>query len=79
MFGKSLDLDRGIFSKIPKDEMYAKGSLSTHMAELIKTQSDMIERHKQIIQKGDIDHTSESASTKYTVFDTGSYVLLDPV
>ena len=37
----------------------------------------MIERHKQI-QKGDINHTSESASTKYTVFDTGSYVLLEP-
>ena len=46
MFGKSLDLDRGIFSEIPEDEMYAKGSLSTHMAELLKTQSNMIERHK---------------------------------
>ena len=61
MFGKSLDLDSGIFSKIPEDEMYAKGSLSTHMAELLKTQSDMIVRHKQIIQKGDINHTSESS------------------
>ena len=38
----------------------------------------MIERHKQIIQKCDINHTSEPASAKYTVFDRGSYVLLEP-
>ena len=67
-FGKSFDLDRGIFSEIPEDEMYAK------RAELLKTQSDIIERHKQVIQKGDINHTLETASAKYTVFDTGSYV-----
>ena len=65
MFGKSLDLDRGIFSEILEDEMYAKGSLSTHMAELLKPQWDMIERHKQIIQKGDINHTSGTESAKY--------------
>ena len=78
MFGKALDLDRGIFSDIPEDEMYAKGSLSTHMAELLKTQSGMIERHKQITQKGDITHTSDTESAKYTVFNTDSYVLLEP-
>ena len=78
MFGKSLDLDRGVFLEIPEDEMYAKGSLSTHMTELLKTQSDMIECHKQIIQKVDINHTLKTASAKYTVFDTGSNVLFEP-
>ena len=37
MFGKALDLDRGIFSALPEDQMYATGSLSTHMANLLKT------------------------------------------
>ena len=58
--------------------MYAKGSLSTHMTELLKTQSDMIERHKQIIKKVDINHTLKTASAKYTVFDTGSNVFFEP-
>ena len=43
IFGKALDLDRDIFSALPEDQMYTQGSLSTHMAKLLKTQSDMIE------------------------------------
>ena len=58
--------------------MYAKGSLSTHMANLLKIQKEMMERHKQIIQKGDKTHSSDTESTKYTVFDIGSYVFLEP-
>ena len=51
MFGKALDLDRGILSALPEDQMNAKGSLSSHMVNLSKTQSEMIERCRQIIQR----------------------------
>ena len=37
MFDKALDLEWGIFSALPEDQMYATGSLSTHMANLLKT------------------------------------------
>ena len=78
MFGKALDLDRGIFLALPEDQMYATGPLSTHMANLLKIQSEMIERHRQIIQKGDKAHTSDAETSKYTVFETGTYMLLEP-
>ena len=77
-FGKALDLDWGIFSALREDQMYATGSLSTHMAVLFKIQSEMIERHRQIIQKGGKVHTSDAETSKYTVFETGTYVLLEP-
>ena len=48
------------------------------MANLLKTQSKIIERHSQIIHKGDQAHTSEKEAAKYAVFETGSYVLLEP-
>ena len=57
--------------------MYATGSLSTHMANLLKIQSEMIERHRQIIQKGDKAHTFEAETSKYTVFETNTYMLLE--
>ena len=47
------------------------------MANLLKTQSEIIERHRQIIQKGDQAHTSEKKAAKYAVFETGFYVLLE--
>ena len=72
MFGKGLDLDRGIFSVLSEDQMYTKWSLNTHMANLLKTQSKMIEHHGQVIQKGDQVHTSEKETTKYTVFAVGN-------
>ena len=58
--------------------MYSTGSLSTHMANLLKIQSEMIERHRQIIQKGDKAHTSDAETSKYTVFETGTYMFLEP-
>ena len=53
MLEKTLDLGRGIFSALLEDPMYAKTFLSTHMANLLETQSKIIERHRQTIQKGD--------------------------
>jgi hypothetical protein len=58
------------------DDSYPRGTLSTEMSDMLKTQSLMIELHKQRIAKGDIEHTSGTAD--YTVFEDGSYVLLDP-
>ena len=72
MSGKVLDLDRGIFSALPEDQIYATGS------DLLKTRSEMILRCRQIIQRGNQAHTSEAETLKNTVFETGSYVMLEP-
>jgi hypothetical protein len=48
------------------------------MAKMLKTQSEMIELHKTRIQKGDAEHVTSEAMKNYTVFEDGSYVLLDP-
>ena len=55
--------------------MYATGSRSTHMANLLKIQS---KRHRQIIQKGDKAHTSEAETLKDTFFETCFYIPLEP-
>ena len=63
---------------MPEDFTYPKGSLSSHMAKMLKTQSAMIELHKQRIQKSDEKHTKLPSAPDYTVFENGSFVLLDP-
>ena len=78
MLSKVLDLDRGIFPALPEVQLYAKGSLSTHMANLLKTQSEINEHRRQIILKGDLAYTSEAETSKYNVFETSSLVLLGP-
>ena len=77
LFGQAVDLDRGIFSAIPESSTHPSGTLSTHMAKMLKTQSIMIELHRERIQKGDAEHTA-TGKKSYTVFEDGSYVLLDP-
>jgi hypothetical protein len=73
-----VDLDRGIFATPSEIVDNPKVQLSTHLAKMLKTQSTMIELHKQRIMIGDKEHTEKSDSVSHTVFETGSYVLLDP-
>ena len=77
-FGQAIDLDRGIFTAMPNDFTYLKGSLSSHIVKMLKTQSAMIELHKQRIQKGDKEHTKLPSTPDYTVFENGLLVLLNP-
>jgi hypothetical protein len=76
LFGNAVDLDRGIFLPMP-EHTQSSTSLGPHMAKMLKTQSTMMELHRERLQKGDEEHL-EKGSSEYTQFDVGAYVLLDP-
>ena len=79
LFGRVVDLDRGIFAAMLLNYTYPKeASLSTHMAKMLRTQSTMIQLHWELIEKGDISHINFDSSEEYTVFEDGIYVLLEP-
>jgi transposase InsO family protein len=77
LFGQAVDLDRGIFAPMPESSSQPTSSLSTHMVQMLKTQSLMIQLHEERLKRGDVEH-AEQGPREYTVFEDGSYVLLDP-
>ena len=66
-----------LFGYARKSNMRQRVSQFPH-GHFSKTQSEMIKLHKQVIQKGDQPQTSETNTAKYTVFETGWHVLLEP-
>jgi hypothetical protein len=48
------------------------------MSKILKIQSIMIELHEKSLRETDEAHLTEGAKAEYTVFETGSYVLLEP-
>ena len=51
--------------------------LSSHMANILKTQSAIVELHKQRIQKGGEEHTKLPSAPDYTVYENDSFDLLN--
>jgi hypothetical protein len=78
LFGKALDLDRGIFNEMPSHLSEPTQPMSQHMSRMLKDQSVMIGIHQAKLKARDDSHLSPQ-SEDFTTFPDGQYVLLDPV
>ena len=75
LFGNALNLDRGIFLSNEETILSEPQPLSARMAQLLKLQSDLIAKHRQILMEKDSQHLVNSSAG----FAVDSYVLLEPV
>ena len=75
LFGPALNLDRGVFLSDSKMSSNNPESLSTHMAKMLKPQSDLMHVHRQILQSTDAEMLAKAPHASHA-FKNNLYVLL---
>jgi transposase InsO family protein len=79
LFGKAVDLDRGIFAPFEESTSTSSIPLSQTTSKMLQLQKDLMRIHREILKKGDETHNTEDPDTEFTVFANDEYVLLEPV
>ena len=78
LFGQALNLDCGVFLSNSEMGSDKPESLSAHMAKMLRTQSDLIHIHRQILQPTDAEMLVKARQTSQ-IFENDSYALLKPI
>ena len=78
LFGQALNLDRGIFLSDSEMDSDKPESLSAHMAKMLRTQSDLMHIHRQILQSTDAERLAKAPQASHA-FENDSYVLLETI
>jgi hypothetical protein len=78
LFGRAVDLDRGIFISFEEQTLSSPLPLSAITSKMLKIQSDLMRIHRDTLKAGD-DARLQNEDTEHTVYANGSYVLLEPV
>jgi len=78
LFGRAVDLDRGIFTSFEEQTLSSPVPLSSTTSKMLKIQSDLMRIHRKILIEGD-ELRLQDNDTEFTEFSNGSYVLLEPV
>ena len=78
LFGRAVDLDRGIFTSFEEITLSSPIPLSSTTSKMLKIQSDLMSIHRNILKEGD-DIRLQNEDTEFTEYANDSYVLLEPV
>ena len=78
LFGRALNLDRGIFLSQAEQDLPEPMPLGQAMSRTLRLQSALIDLHLKILKEGD-QARMLNAPAERTEFAVGSYVLLEPV
>jgi transposase InsO family protein len=78
LFGRAVDLDRGIYASFEETTLSSPVPLSTTTSKMLKLQSDLMRIHRQILTDTDKSRL-ENTDDEFTEFTNGTYVLLEPV
>ena len=79
LFGRAVDLDRGIFVSFEEATLNSPVPLSKTTSDMLKLQSDLMRIHRKILEEGDETRLASDVKDNFTEFSNGSHVLLEPV
>jgi transposase InsO family protein len=79
LFGRAVDLDRGIFATFEETTLNSPVALSATTSKMLQLQKDLMQIHRMILIEGDEIRVAENSNDNFTVFSNHSYVLLEPV
>ena len=79
LFGRAVNLDRGIFASFEEATLNSLVQLSKTTSNMLKLQSDLMRIHRKILEEGDETRLAADVTDDFTEFSNGPHVLLKPV
>ena len=79
LFGRAVDLDRGILVSFEKITLNSSVPLSKTTSDMLKLQYDLIWIHRKTLEEGDETGLAADVTDNFTEFSNGLLVLLEPV